>query len=83
MIEYIPVHRNLYPRILQTTRGWALVRHLRSRSRPVRLPPTSLAGGGELMGIYIRLTPGLKVRVSGRGLRWAIGPRAARVHADG
>ena len=35
------------------------------------------------MGIYIRLTPGLKVRVSRRGLRWAIGPRAARLHANG
>jgi hypothetical protein len=33
------------------------------------------------MSIFIRLTPGLKVRVSRRGLRWAIGPRAARLHA--
>jgi len=32
------------------------------------------------MSVYIRLAPAVKVRVSKRGLRWAIGPRAARVH---
>jgi hypothetical protein len=38
------------------------------------------AGGGEVMGIYVRLLPGVKVRLSKRGVRWAIGSRAARIH---
>lgn len=32
------------------------------------------------MGIYLRLLPGVKARVTRRGVRWGIGPRAARVH---
>jgi hypothetical protein len=32
------------------------------------------------MGIYIRPSRFLKVRITRRGLRWAIGPRAARLH---
>lgn len=33
------------------------------------------------MGIYIRLAPGVKVRLGRRGTRWSLGPRAARLHA--
>ena len=33
------------------------------------------------MGIYIRLAPGVKVRLGRRGARWSLGPRAARLHA--
>jgi hypothetical protein len=29
------------------------------------------------MGIYLRLLPGVKVRVTRRGVRWGLGPRAA------
>jgi hypothetical protein len=32
------------------------------------------------MGIYLRLLPGVKVRGTRRGVRWAIGPQAARLH---
>lgn len=32
------------------------------------------------MGIYLRLLPGVKVRLTRRGARWGIGPRGARVH---
>ncbi len=32
------------------------------------------------MGVYFRLLPGVKVRLTRRGVRWGIGPRAARVH---
>jgi len=32
------------------------------------------------MGIYLRLLPGVKVRVTRRGVRWGLGPRAARLH---
>lgn len=32
------------------------------------------------MGIYVRLAPGVKVRLTKRGLRWGVGPRAARLH---
>ena len=32
------------------------------------------------MGIYLRLMPGVKVRLTRRGARWGIGPRAARAH---
>lgn len=32
------------------------------------------------MSIYIRLAPGVKVRLGRRGVRWSIGPRAARLH---
>jgi hypothetical protein len=32
------------------------------------------------VGIYIRPSRFLKVRITKRGLRWAIGPRAARLH---
>jgi hypothetical protein len=32
------------------------------------------------MGIYVRLMPGVKVRLSKRDVRWALGPRAARLH---
>ena len=35
--------------------------------------------GGEQMGIYVRIAPGVKVRITRRGVRWAIGPRAARL----
>jgi len=32
------------------------------------------------MGIYIRPSRFLKVRITRRGVRWAIGPKAARLH---
>ena len=32
------------------------------------------------MGIYIRPSRFLKVRITKRGVRWAVGPRAARLH---
>jgi len=32
------------------------------------------------VGIYIRRSRFLKVRITRRGVRWAIGPRAARLH---
>ncbi len=32
------------------------------------------------MGLYLRIMPGVKVRITRRGVRWAIGPRAARLH---
>jgi hypothetical protein len=32
------------------------------------------------MGVYIRLMPGVKVRITRRGVRWGLGPRAARLH---
>ncbi len=32
------------------------------------------------MVVYLRLAPGLKVRITRRGLRWGIGPQAARLH---
>ena len=32
------------------------------------------------MGIYLRLLPGVKVRLTRRGVRWGVGPRSARVH---
>ena len=32
------------------------------------------------MGVYLRLLPGVKVRVTRRGVRWGLGPRAARLH---
>ncbi len=32
------------------------------------------------VGIYLRLLPGVRVRLTRRGRRWSIGPRAARVH---
>ena len=32
------------------------------------------------MGIYIRLAPGVKVRLGRRGTRWSLGPPAARLH---
>jgi hypothetical protein len=32
------------------------------------------------MGIYLRLLPGVKVRLTRRGVRWGVGPRAARAH---
>jgi hypothetical protein len=31
-------------------------------------------------GLYLRLFPGLKVRLSRRGARWSVGPRIARYH---
>ncbi len=33
------------------------------------------------LGIYSRPSRFLKMRVTRRGMRWAIGPRAARLHA--
>ncbi len=33
------------------------------------------------MGIYIRPSRFLKLRITRRGVRWAAGPRAARLHA--
>jgi hypothetical protein len=35
------------------------------------------------MSIYLRLLPGVKIRIGKRGVRWSLGPRAARVHAGG
>jgi hypothetical protein len=32
------------------------------------------------MGIYLRILPGVKVRLTRRGVRWGLGPRAARLH---
>jgi hypothetical protein len=32
------------------------------------------------MGIYLKILPGVKVRLTRRGVRWDIGPRAARLH---
>jgi hypothetical protein len=32
------------------------------------------------MGLYLRPSRFLKVRITRRGVRWAIGPRAARLH---
>jgi len=32
------------------------------------------------MGIYLRIMPGVKVRLGRRGVRWAIGPRWLRLH---
>lgn len=32
------------------------------------------------MGLYLRLLPGVKVRVTKRGTRLYLGPRAARIH---
>lgn len=32
------------------------------------------------MSVYIKILPGVKVRVSKRGLRWSAGPRAARLY---
>lgn len=32
------------------------------------------------MSLYLRIAPGVKVRVSRRGLRWSLGPREARLH---
>lgn len=32
------------------------------------------------MGVYVKLAPGVRVRISRRGLRWSLGPRAARLH---
>ncbi len=32
------------------------------------------------MSVYVRLAPGVKVRLSKRGIRWSLGPRAFRVH---
>jgi len=31
------------------------------------------------MGLYVKILPGVKVHVSRRGLRWSLGPRAARL----
>jgi hypothetical protein len=33
------------------------------------------------MGIYLRLLPGVKVRITRRGVRFGLGPRIARLHA--
>jgi hypothetical protein len=35
------------------------------------------------MGIYLRLMPGVKVRLGRRGVRWGLGPRALRYHTGG
>ncbi len=35
------------------------------------------------VSVYIRLAPGVKVRLGRRGARWSIGPRAARIHTGG
>jgi hypothetical protein len=36
------------------------------------------------MSIYLRLAPGIKVRIGRRGrTRWSLGPRAARLHVGG
>jgi hypothetical protein len=32
------------------------------------------------MGLYVRLLPGVRVRIRRRGRRWSIGPRLFRVH---
>jgi hypothetical protein len=40
------------------------------------------SGHGEVtdMSIFLRLLPGVKVRLTRRGVRWGLGPRAARLH---
>jgi len=35
------------------------------------------------MSVYLRLAPGVKVRIGRRGTRWSLGPRAARLHTGG
>ena len=35
------------------------------------------------MGVYFRVAPGVRVRLSSRGVRTSLGPRAARVHVGG
>lgn len=35
------------------------------------------------MGVYFRVAPGVRVRVSSRGVRTSLGPRAARLHVGG
>jgi hypothetical protein len=35
---------------------------------------------GPVMGLYVKIAPGVKVRVTRRGARTSVGPRAARVH---
>lgn len=32
------------------------------------------------MGLYLKLLPGVRIRISGRGVRASVGPRIARVH---
>ena len=32
------------------------------------------------MGIYLKIMPGVKVRLTRRGVRWGLRPRAARLH---
>lgn len=32
------------------------------------------------MSLYLRIVPGVKVRIGKRGLRWSVGPREARLH---
>lgn len=32
------------------------------------------------MGMYLRIAPGVKVRLTRRGVRWGLGPRMARLH---
>jgi hypothetical protein len=32
------------------------------------------------VGIYLKILPGVKVRVTRRAARWGLGPRGARVH---
>ena len=35
------------------------------------------------MGMSVRLAPGVRVRVSSRGVRTSVGPRVARLHVGG
>jgi hypothetical protein len=35
------------------------------------------------MGVYFRVAPGVRVKVTSRGVRTSLGPRAARVHVGG
>jgi hypothetical protein len=32
------------------------------------------------VGIYLRIAPGVKVRLTRRGVRWGLGPRLLRAH---
>ncbi len=46
--------------------------------------PTVAAGRyGCHVGMYFKLAPGVRVRVTTRGVRTSLGPRAARVHVGG
>jgi hypothetical protein len=36
------------------------------------------------VSVYLKIAPGVKIRIGRRGLvRWSLGPRAARLHTGG